>query len=92
MDLIDQPARIVAQIFKGMSPEDKAKLRDDHHVLFYNLEDLSQMVDIVNESAAYWQRQKEFLTPRCTCGEAWAGHPNPHALTCAGHAASGATS
>lgn len=59
MNFIEQPARIVAKIFDEMSPEEKGKLRDQFHVLFFNLEDLSQMVGIINDSKRHWQSQKE---------------------------------
>lgn len=59
MNYIEQPARIVAQIFRGMSREEKAKLRDQFHVLFYNLEDLQQMIDTIDDSKRAWQQQKE---------------------------------
>lgn len=30
----------------------------------------------------WWERP---IAPECTCGEAWAGHPNPHSIICPRH-------
>jgi hypothetical protein len=59
MNFIEQPARIVVQVFRSMTKEEKDRLRDQFHVLFFNLEDLEQMVDSIDHAKGMWQQQKE---------------------------------
>lgn len=33
-------------------------------------------------------RPADAVRPACNCGEVWAGHPNPHAITCPLHVTS----
>lgn len=56
---VEQPLRIVVQIFRDMSLEEKAKLQENHHVLFFNLEDLDQMVALTDENRRCLERQRD---------------------------------
>lgn len=73
---LEQSARIVADIFKTMSKEESDLLQNNHHVLWYNLEDLVQMFEIIDGNRR--QRLQERLAleeeiANDTGWEAWMG-------------------
>lgn len=44
--------RIVIKLFKEMTPEQKASMLKDNHLIFYNFEDVVQVTEMLDASTA----------------------------------------
>lgn len=58
--------RIVVKLFKEMTPQQKASLLRDNHLIFYNFEDVVQLMDTLDDNVRRDRQELEAVKARLT--------------------------